>query len=91
MSRTNFVKVSNLPPYLQTAVKIHEAFSTCGVIQVCLVWISNFLFVRNNFKDITAVDPTTVIISYSSRSGADYAEFALNGVTIGGFLHFNER
>ena len=37
MSRTNFVKVSNLPPYLQTAVELHSVFSTCGVIQVGIV------------------------------------------------------
>ena len=84
MSRTNFVKVSNLPPYLQTAVEIHSVFSSCGVIQVRIVVISNILFTRNTFQDITAVDPTTVIVSYSNRSSAEYAEFALNGVTIGG-------
>ena len=44
-----------------------------------------FLIARSIFQDITAVDPTTLIVSYSMRSSADYAEFALNnGVTIGG-------
>ena len=84
MSRTNFVKVSNLPPYLQTAVEVHSVFSTCGVIQVGQYGL-DFFIARNIFQDITAVDPTTVIVSYSMRSSADYAEFALNnGVTIGG-------
>ena len=44
------------------------------------------------FQDITAVDPTTVIVSYSMRSSADYAEFALtNGVTIGGSLTYDNK
>ena len=46
------------------------------------------------FQDITAVDPTTVIVSYSMRSSADYAEFALStGVTIGGspWLQWNSN
>ena len=46
-----------------------------------------YSFLQNIFQDITAVDPTTVIISYSNRTAADNAEFALiNGVTIGGKL-----
>ena len=69
MSRTNFVKVSNLPPSLQTADELHETFSSCGVIQ-----------------DLTAVDATTVIVSYAMRSHADFAKFALDNVKIGGEL-----
>jgi len=49
-NRTNFVKVSNLPPGYTDAKEIFCTFSVCGVIQ-----------------DITAVDPTTVVISYSMR------------------------
>ena len=83
-ARTNFVEVSNLPPYLQTAVEIYAVFSPCGEIQVGIVWISNILFSRTVSQDITAVDATNVIVSYLRRSSADYAEFALNGATIGG-------
>jgi len=35
-------------------------------------------------QDITAVNPTTVIVSYAMRSHADYAVFALNNTSIGG-------
>ena len=50
------------------------------------------LLMQDIFQDITAVDPTTVIVSYSMRSSADYAEFALtNGVTIGGFLTYDNK
>ena len=80
------MKVSNLPPYLQTAVEIHVVFSSCGVIQVDTLKLSNILFTKNTFQDITAVDPTTVIVSYSNRSASDYAEFALNGVPVGGLF-----
>ena len=30
------------------------------------------------------MDPTTIIVSYAMRSQADFAEFALNNVDIGG-------
>ena len=47
---------------------------------------------QDMFQDITAVDPTTVIVSYSMRSSADFAEFALtNGVTIGGSLTYDNE
>lgn len=35
-------------------------------------------------QDITAVDPTTVIVSFAMRSQSDYAVFALNNLSIGG-------
>merc|ERR1719495_1453633 len=35
-------------------------------------------------QDMTAVDSTTVIISYSMRSGAENAAFAMSGVSLGG-------
>jgi len=66
-NRTNFVKVSNLPPGYSNAMEMFSMFSSCGLIQ-----------------DMTAVDATTVIISYSMRSGAENAAFAMSGVTLGG-------
>jgi len=35
-------------------------------------------------QDMTAVDPTTVIVSYGIRSAADQAQFALDGCTVSG-------
>jgi len=35
-------------------------------------------------QDITAVDPTSVVISYSMRSGAENAAFAMSGINLGG-------
>lgn len=49
-NRTNFVKISNLPPGYNNVMELFSTFSCCGVIQ-----------------DMTAVDPTSVIISYSMR------------------------
>ena len=39
-----------------------------------------------DIQDLTAVDSTTIIVSYAMRSQADFAEFALNNVDIGGVL-----
>jgi len=66
-NRTNFVKLTNLPPGFTNGKEIFDLFGTCGVIQ-----------------DMTAVDPTSVIVSYSMRSGGENASFALNGCTISG-------
>jgi len=66
-NRTNFVKISNLPPGYNNVMELFSTFSCCGVIQ-----------------DMTAVDPTSVIISYSMRSGAENAAFAMSGVSLGG-------
>ena len=49
-NRTNFVKVSNLPPNYSNPVELFSLFSSCGIIH-----------------DMTAVDPTTIIVSYSMR------------------------
>ena len=49
-NRTNFVKLTNLPPGFTNGKEIFDLFGTCGVIQ-----------------DMTAVDPTSVIVSYSMR------------------------
>jgi len=68
-NRTNFVKVSNLPPGYSNAMEMFSMFSSCGLIQ-----------------DMTAVDATTVIISYSMRSGAENAAFAMSGVSLGGSI-----
>jgi len=77
-NRTNFVKLTNLPPGFSNGREIFGLFGTCGVIQ-----------------DMTAVDPTTVIVSYAMRSGAENAAFALNGCTLSGSiigvaLYFNQ-
>ena len=39
-----------------------------------------------DIQDLTAVDSTTIIVSYAMRSQADSAEFALNNADIGGAL-----
>ena len=49
-SRTNFVKVSNLPPGYNNGQQLFSTFSSCGQIQ-----------------DITAVDQSTIIVSYAMR------------------------
>jgi len=76
-NRTNFVKVSNLPPGYSNAREIFSLFSSCGLVQ-----------------DMTAVDQNTIIVSYSMRSGAENASFALSGAALGGStisvnLYFN--
>jgi len=66
-NRTNFVKVSNIPPGYSNGQELFSVFSSCG-----------------NVQDMTAVDATTIIVSYGMRSSAEYAAFALNGMAIGG-------
>lgn len=76
-TRTNFVKVENLPPGFSNGHEIANNFGVVGSIQ-----------------DVTAVDPTTIIISYQQRTSAQNAVFALNGLILGGStvavsLYFN--
>ena len=67
--RTNFVRVSSLPSYYSNGFELFNTFSSVGQIHVRLTFthhstIEPFTILT---QDITAVDPTTVIVSYAMR------------------------
>ena len=63
--RTNFVRVSSLPSYYSNGLELFNTFSSVGQIHVRLTFtIEPFTILT---QDITAVDPTTVIVSYAMR------------------------